>query len=199
MADGLSFGQQAAISGGSGALDWAGNSISMNSANSKNKRNAWTQLWMQQYLMDRQNEYNKPVNQMKRLEEAGLNPNLVYGSGNAVIGAASGSAGSVGTVSNSRMSFDFLSKMSMLNAMKQQNAQTRSINANVDIAKADLELRKELTYAQIANLAASSRNTNASATYREADNAFLDSLGTSRTGANFGAKVVEGLLRFIGR
>lgn len=31
---------------------------------------------------NRQNEYNLPVNQMQRLEEAGLNPNLVYGDKN---------------------------------------------------------------------------------------------------------------------
>lgn len=32
-------------------------------------------------LWDLNNEYNKPINQMKRLEEAGLNPFLVYGNG----------------------------------------------------------------------------------------------------------------------
>lgn len=36
----------------------------------------------------RQNEYNLPVNQMKRLQEAGLNPNLIYGSGSANTGIA---------------------------------------------------------------------------------------------------------------
>lgn len=30
-----------------------------------------------------ENEYNKPINQMKRFAEAGLNPNLIYGQGNA--------------------------------------------------------------------------------------------------------------------
>lgn len=30
---------------------------------------------------NRQNEYNTPLNQMKRLQDAGLNPNLVYGNG----------------------------------------------------------------------------------------------------------------------
>ena len=30
---------------------------------------------------NRANEYNLPVNQMARLKQAGLNPNLVYGSG----------------------------------------------------------------------------------------------------------------------
>lgn len=35
-------------------------------------------------LWRRNNEYNSPKNQMKRLEEAGLNPNLVYGHGSVV-------------------------------------------------------------------------------------------------------------------
>lgn len=35
-----------------------------------------------------QNEYNTPANQMKRLQEAGLNPNLIYGSGSANTGVA---------------------------------------------------------------------------------------------------------------
>lgn len=33
----------------------------------------------QQKLIDKQNKYNSPVNQMKRLVQAGLNPNLAYG------------------------------------------------------------------------------------------------------------------------
>ena len=39
-----------------------------------------------------QNEYNLPKNQMQRLKDAGLNPNLIYGSSPA---GASGSAGSI--------------------------------------------------------------------------------------------------------
>lgn len=35
-----------------------------------------------------QNEYNTPSNQMKRLQEAGLNPNLMYGNGSASTGNA---------------------------------------------------------------------------------------------------------------
>ena len=37
-----------------------------------------------------QNEYNTPSNQMKRLQEAGLNPNLIYGNGSASTGNATG-------------------------------------------------------------------------------------------------------------
>lgn len=33
----------------------------------------------QKKLIDKQNKYNSPVNQMKRLVQAGLNPNLAYG------------------------------------------------------------------------------------------------------------------------
>lgn len=41
-------------------------------------QNAWNQeQW------ERENEYNSPVNQMKRFEEAGLNPDLMYGQGNS--------------------------------------------------------------------------------------------------------------------
>jgi len=39
-----------------------------------------------------QNEYNTPANQMKRLKDAGLNPNLIYGSGSANTGIAGGVA-----------------------------------------------------------------------------------------------------------
>lgn len=38
---------------------------------------------------NRENEYNKPINQMSRLQEAGLNPNLVYGDGTVANTAAS--------------------------------------------------------------------------------------------------------------
>lgn len=62
------------------------------SANQQGSANKWN-LLMQMY----QNEYNKPVNQMKRLKEAGLNPNLVYGqSATGVAGQAVAGKGYVG-------------------------------------------------------------------------------------------------------
>lgn len=39
------------------------------------------QYKLQQQAIDKQNLYNSPVEQMKRLRAAGLNPNLVYGNG----------------------------------------------------------------------------------------------------------------------
>lgn len=44
------------------------------------------------YMQDKMNAYNAPVAQMERLEQAGLNPNLVYGNGGAVIQSAGGNA-----------------------------------------------------------------------------------------------------------
>lgn len=44
------------------------------------KRNLGLQAQTQKELIDYQNEYNTPSAQMARLAEAGLNPNLVYGS-----------------------------------------------------------------------------------------------------------------------
>lgn len=38
---------------------------------------------------NRENEYNSPLEQMKRLEAAGLNPNLVYGNGATTLSASS--------------------------------------------------------------------------------------------------------------
>tara|TARA_B100000073_G_scaffold247425_1_gene207788 strand:+ start:222 stop:935 length:714 start_codon:yes stop_codon:yes gene_type:complete len=43
-------------------------------------------------LWEMQNQYNLPANQMQRLKDAGLNPNLIYGSSPA---GASGAAGSI--------------------------------------------------------------------------------------------------------
>ena len=168
----------AGLSGLSSGLDLMSSSIMNNSSNAKNKRSMLTQFWMQKYLMDQQNEYNKPINQMKRLAEAGLNPNLVYENGGTTVAAASGSAPSYSRASTSSMSLDYLGKMSMLSAMEQQEAQTRSINTNIGIAKAELELKKEMVRAQIRSLNSSTANNNASAGIRYEDLRQLRSIGS---------------------
>lgn len=53
-----------------------------------------TQMWERQQaenqrIWEQQNEYNSPLNQMNRLKSAGLNPNLVYGSGNVTATSSS--------------------------------------------------------------------------------------------------------------
>lgn len=53
-----------------------------NNANKKRQREAnEANVANQQAMWEQTNEYNDPTNQMMRLQKAGLNPNLIYGSG----------------------------------------------------------------------------------------------------------------------
>lgn len=61
------------------------------------------------YIWDLANQYNNPKAQMQRLAAAGLNPNLVYGSGN-VTGNTSGVAGSNGVASQTGIAGGMLEK-----------------------------------------------------------------------------------------
>lgn len=67
-------------------------------SNKKNRKHAEKMYKMQRddaiKFWNMQNAYNSPEQQMKRLEMAGLNPNLVYGSGS---GGASGTASTIDT------------------------------------------------------------------------------------------------------
>lgn len=133
----------AAAAAASSLLDTGVSSIMANSANAKSKRNALTNFWMQNYFMDKQNEYNKPINQMKRLREAGLNPNLVYDNGNAIIASAGPSGGSMADVTPASGSFNVLAKMQALNSMKQQDANIKETEARTDAIDANIRLREK--------------------------------------------------------
>ena len=68
-------------------------------AGSQERTNRW-QMKLAQYAYDQerqmiqeQNEYNSPLNQLKRYQDAGLNPNLIYGEGKASAGNQSSKAG----------------------------------------------------------------------------------------------------------
>ena len=67
------------VSAGSGLLG----SIISGVYNRKRSREA--QQWSEQ-MWQKQNQYNLPVNQMKRLQEAGINPNLAFGSAASAMG-----------------------------------------------------------------------------------------------------------------
>ena len=73
------------------------NAFSTSSMNRKTRE--WNEAMYQKQRQDalddwnRQTLYNSPIEQMKRLKEAGLNPNLVYGSGQARTPAGRGARG----------------------------------------------------------------------------------------------------------
>jgi len=81
-----------------------------------------------------QNEYNLPVNQMKRLQQAGLNPNLIYGSGSANTGVA-------GSISPSKAAPYNVKNPVPLQAMMMQ-AQINNLNSVT--AKNDAETARTL-------------------------------------------------------
>lgn len=80
--------QAGLIGSGINALGSIGSGIISNAANRTQSSRAFARdihawHWQNQrddFLWNRQNEYNSPSAQMKRLKEAGLNPNLIYGS-----------------------------------------------------------------------------------------------------------------------
>lgn len=145
----------AAIAAGSDILSNVYNGILSNSANAKSKRAAASasimQYVLQNQLIDKQNEYNKPINQMARLREAGLNPNLVYGDGGATIASAGGSVGSnMADITPASGSFNILGKMQTLKAMEQQDAnieeteaRTQAIDDNIRLKEEELAFRRD--------------------------------------------------------
>lgn len=76
-----SFGGKALLSGLSSIGNWltGGSSITSQMNAQKHLMDHQFQLNQQQWAAE--NEYNSPLSQMTRLKSAGLNPNLVYGSG----------------------------------------------------------------------------------------------------------------------
>lgn len=137
---------------GSG-IQAAGNLIGGLIGARSNERAAERQMEMQQDLINRQNVYNSPANQMRRLQEAGLNPNLVYGGG-AVTGNQSGT-GSAPTVASSgdyglSKATDSINTYMAINnhdmdmRLKQQTLSNNDVvNKNADLqAQAQLEKTK---------------------------------------------------------
>lgn len=70
------------ISSGAGIL---GNLFGIGRGKRETRRNKELMKYQNSINLDfwnKQNEYNRPINQMKRFKEAGLNPALMYGQGN---------------------------------------------------------------------------------------------------------------------
>lgn len=78
----LSFGQALSVAG----VGAVGNITSQLLANRANRKLAEYSYQQQRQMIAEQNEYNSPLQQMARYQEAGLNPALIYGSGQASAG-----------------------------------------------------------------------------------------------------------------
>lgn len=74
------------IGAGAGAIQTGGNILSTILANKANRSLAEYSYEQQKQMIREQNEYNSPKYQMERYQEAGLNPNLIYGDGSSMSG-----------------------------------------------------------------------------------------------------------------
>lgn len=127
----------AALIGAAGtALGSGAGVLGQYSTNAKNLKiaremNEWNrQMWMDA------NEYNTPLNQIKRLIEAGLNPRMIYGSGN-VTGNVTGSS----PKANTATMVNPLSNLPETLGMLGQYIQIRNENLKSDIIREDAMLR----------------------------------------------------------
>lgn len=82
---------------------------------------------------EKETEYNKPINQMARLAEAGLNPNLVYGTGSV----AGNTAGGIAPAKPAE-----LGKLADYQEIKMNNAGLERILAQNELTETQAEVAK---------------------------------------------------------
>lgn len=107
------------------------------------------------YMQDKMNAYNAPVAQMARLREAGLNPNLVYAHGGAVMESAVGNApqppntAPIDTQGVLQMVQTIVGAMLEKDKIQaQKDMQSEQIQSNKEISEAKNTTTKEVTQMQ---------------------------------------------------
>lgn len=91
-----------------------------------------------QLAIDRQNAYNSPQNQMLRYTQAGLNPNLIYGSGTASAGNQASSAKyDVPRVDMRFPPFQIPEMLSQYQDYQMRQAQTDNVKAQTENTRAE--------------------------------------------------------------
>lgn len=141
----MPFPVAAAIAGGASLLGAGANAYAQGRTNKKTRQ--WNEKMYAKQNADNerfwhmQNEYNSPIQQMERLKEAGLNPNLVYGgAGNA------GNAGDITSASpqswNPRApTFDMNAGIQAYNAFRQTSATVDNLKQQNVVLQQDAVLK----------------------------------------------------------
>lgn len=126
---------------GYGIGDAANSAYESNRQDSLNKQAFNRQNSAQWAFWHANNDYNSPASQMQRLEEAGLNPNLVYGNGAATHQATMATAGKSGAA-GFNLNTAPLTEFYQLENMEAQNllllAQRAKVDAEVDAIRASI-------------------------------------------------------------
>lgn len=116
----------------------------------------WLQNRREKKMWKMNNQYNSPVEQMARLKEAGLNPNLVYGNGSVTGNTSSAPQAH-------RLPTEQLNPLQVLSAY--QNLRLQS--AQADIARNNADFAKIKTIAEIDKTQSSTRNSRIDALLKE--------------------------------
>lgn len=93
-------------------------------------------------MWNRMNEYNLPASQMSRLREAGLNPNLVYGSGAKTEAATMPKYNAPTMAYNYKPILDPLATLDAFQDFQMKNAQINNMKAQAEIAELESQYRK---------------------------------------------------------
>lgn len=153
----IGLGAAAIIAGAiaAGASIWSAKSSSDASEQNRNWQgvaNEWNKLYADQATMiqrqwakedyDRQNAYNHPAQQMVRLREAGLNPNLVYGNGAQTTAAMIKSADPKAPHADAPYSapVDFSGIGKSFSDTAQSYAHARQVEADLDMKRSAIAL-----------------------------------------------------------
>lgn len=133
-----------------GGLNWLG----QRDANRTNVRLAKMGQKFELDMWNKQNAYNSPTEQMQRLIDAGLNPNLMYGSGANSGLSSSMPRAHVPTVSNELQGFSqpLSNALNMYMDFRMKDAQVNAINNNADLTlqkTINEAYRKQLMTSQI--------------------------------------------------
>lgn len=91
----------------------------------------------QQQMLEYQNNWQSPVEQMKRYQEAGLNPNLVYSQmqGAASSGVSGGQAQSVGMSGRQALALSHFNIAEKMKQIQLMDAQANDLNASADLKR----------------------------------------------------------------
>lgn len=121
----------------------------MSAADTNKKQRQWQEKMYQQQRTDNlaqwkmQNEYNSPQAQMARYQEAGLNPNLIYGTGSASAGNSSAiPTSSPGTYNPKAPQIDLGSGIQAYQNVRQQQLQFDNLRAQNTVLTEEALLKK---------------------------------------------------------
>lgn len=91
----------------------------------------------QQKMLEYQNNWQSPAEQMKRYQEAGLNPNLVYSQmqGAATSGVSGGQAQSVGMSGRQALALNHFNIAEKMKQIQLMDAQANDLNASADLKR----------------------------------------------------------------